>query len=372
MADIATASVSGSTPFSLTKSNGSLVVSYSDGRVVAPEVDELNKVFQRIEQEKIYANSAESDVAHIADEVIGGTPVLDALTKARAIEEKLDAEKKKIKKSAFTIYSTDEHGNRIEYLDRSSTPFDILIHTEDLPVSEEKANFKVEVDRTMLVINQVLKPGDHSKWSSPLNVDPDRRAKYIRGLRGICHVGLEHDDPDQLKLAKKSLESFREEFVANEAGAVKNRYLWRLGLRCLAMSVVASLCYIFALWLDGTHTVYRFRNFFILVAGAGVGAWLSFALRRVIVTFLDLAALEEDRLDPTLRVLFITALTSIVGLLIWTGAVSVGIGEFKTTAFVNSGATALLVGLLLGIAERTMATAVQQRATEFGAGIGGK
>jgi hypothetical protein len=72
-----------------------------------------------------------------------------------------------------------------------------------------------------------------------------------------------------------------------------------------------------------------------------------------------------------LKVLF-TALTSIVGLFIWTGAASLGIGEFTTAAFRNSGATALLIGLLLGVAERTMATAVEKRATEFGAGIGGK
>jgi len=140
----------------------------------------------------------------------------------------------------------------------------------------------------------------------------------------------------------------------------------------LVMSVVASLGYVYARSHPDIPTVYFYRNFFILVAGAGVGTWLSFALRRVIVTFLDLAALEEDRLDPSIRVLFITALTSIVGLLLWTRAVSLGIGEFTTTQFPNNGATALLIGLLLGVAERTMATAVQKRATEFGAGIGGK
>lgn len=68
----------------------------------------------------------------------------------------------------------------------------------------------------------------------------------------------------------------------------------------------------------------------------------------------------------------IAALTSIVGLLISTGAVSIGIGEFTTTHLLDHGAVALLIGLLLGVAERTMATAVQKRATEFGAGIAGR
>src|SRR5262249_24898810 len=150
------------------------------------------------------------------------------------------------------------------------------------------------------------------------------------------------------------------------------KYLRRLGLRCLAMSVIAALAYIYARSPLADPTVRYFRSFFMLVAGAGVGTWLSFALRRQILTFLDLATLEEDRLDPAFRVLFIAALTSFVGLLITTGAVLIGAGKFTTSEFIGNGPTALLIGLLLGIAERTMATAVQERATEFGAGIGGK
>lgn len=102
---------------------------------------------------------------------------------------------------------------------------------KDLLVSEEKANFKVDIDRTMMVIDQVLKPkGYHSNTTMVINQilkpegssskgtldwNSDRRAKYFRGLVGICRVGLEHEDPSQLTLARKSLESFREEFVAN-------------------------------------------------------------------------------------------------------------------------------------------------------------
>jgi hypothetical protein len=117
--------------------------------------------------------------------------------------------------------------------------------------------------------------------------------------------------------------------------------------------------------------VSEYRNFFLLAAGTSVGTWLSFSLRRVILSFLDLAALEEDRLDPTMRVLFIIALASVVGLLFRTKAVTVGIGNFQSD-FTLSGSYALLIGLLLGIAERTMATAVSKHAGDFAGGIGGK
>jgi len=116
---------------------------------------------------------------------------------------------------------------------------------------------------------------------------------------------------------------------------------------------------------------YAFRNFFLLTAGTAVGTWISFSLRRVILTFLDLAAIEEDQMDPTNRVLFIIGLASAVGLLFWAGAVSVGMGGFESN-IARHGAWAVLIGLLLSIAERTMATAVSKRATDFAGAIGGK
>ncbi|HST75687.1 MAG TPA: hypothetical protein VLJ20_09980 [Acetobacteraceae bacterium] len=91
----------------------------------------------------------------------------------------------------------------------------------------------------------------------------------------------------------------------------------------------------------------------------------------MILTFLDLAAIEEDQMDPTNRVLFIIGLASAVGLLFWAGAVSVGMGGFESN-IARHGAWAVLIGLLLSIAERTMATAVSKRATDFAGAIGGK
>jgi hypothetical protein len=113
------------------------------------------------------------------------------------------------------------------------------------------------------------------------------------------------------------------------------------------------------------------RNLPLLVAGTAAGTWLSFSLRRVILKFLDLAALEEDRLDPFMRLGFVTGLAIVVGLLMWQRAITVGLGDFTPRVW-NSGLSTVLLGLLLGIAERTLATAVYKRATDFGGAVGGK
>ncbi len=364
-------------PFTLIRLNGRLALGPLDGGFLDPKVNELNnelsKVRQTIEQKKNNTDRAELEVSSIFDKVKEDALSVDeALKQALSLEQRLEKEGLEKKKTPFTIFAIDERGEKHSYpISPSVSISKILIHAEDQPVSDGQAEFMVDIDRAIMVIDRVFKPEDQrSKWMPDWH--RDKRAGYLRELIGICHIGLEHADPSQLKTANKLLDSFRAAFFAKEVGTVKNNYLWLLGWQCLALSALASLVYICVRsWLDDTYVLHRFQSFFILVAGAGVGTWLSFSLRSPVRTFLDLAVLEEDRLDPTMRVLFITALTSIVGLFIWTKAVSLVLGGFSSEAFHASGAAALLIGLLLGISERTMATAVQKRATEFGAPLQG-
>jgi len=255
---------------------------------------------------------------------------------------------------------------------------DLRIIVPDLSIGAEKLGFKVDIDRTLTIIKVVLRGrdalGTPRKWQQERHyLEQRRRSHYIHQLAGIARVGLQGREVSLTALAKQSLSSLQEEFVAMEAGSVKNRYLRRLGLRCLVAAAFSVVGYFLCRNATGAgyQLPHALRNFFLLAAGTAVGTWISFSLRRVILTFLDLVALEEDQMDPTNRVLFVLGLSGVVGLLFWTGAVSVGIGEFKSQFAVN-GAWALLIGLLLGIAERTMASAVSKRATDFAGAIGGK
>ena len=93
-------------------------------------------------------------------------------------------------------------------------------------------------------------------------------------------------------------------------------------------------------------------------------------IRRVQLQFFDLAVLEEDRLDPGIRLLFVSGLTLTIGLLFWLGVVLITIGKFDTN-FVHSGTKAVLIGLLCGIGEKSLSTAVSRRASELVDRIGG-
>jgi hypothetical protein len=321
---------------------------------------------------------------------------------------------KQINSTAFSVQEIDIFG---EVADRTEhVSHDLSIMVSDRYVPPEKLSFKVEVDRTMMVIKVILPVNPAGDLSPLVDGQPGtllkriyarlverpiyylrriretarvatrfRRSDYIRKAAGIARVGLQAENPSLTSLAIQSLSAFREEIVSLEAGRVKNRYLWRLGWRCLVAAAASASVYLIinlecpvdyrnlSIPVDCPvfPTLSRYRNFFLLIAGTAMGTWISFSLRRVIISFLDLAALEEDRLDPSMRVLFIIGLATVVGLLFWTKAVTVGIGEFQSD-FSSSGSYALLIGLLLGIAERTMATAVSKRAGDFAGAIAGK
>lgn len=267
---------------------------------------------------------------------------------------------------------------------------DIEIQTRDAEIPPEKQKFKIEVDQAAIVIRSVLLDrieGRRSKIATYLanllskigiKIDPFSRdqdsarqklSQYLVSLGGAAEVGLMNLHPSQPAFAALALRSLKDEFVSREAGRVKNDYVFRLGFYGLLITVLCSTLYAASFYLDSDHLIYRFRNFFILGIGSAVGTWLSFSLRRVVLEFSDLALLEEDRLDPGLRMLFMLCLTTIVGMLFWTEAVTIEFGGLLGE-FGSSGSRAFLIGALCGIAERAVTTAVSRRAADFVSGLG--
>ncbi len=92
------------------------------------------------------------------------------------------------------------------------------------------------------------------------------------------------------------------------------------------------------------------------------GAWASFASRKVKLGFSDLAALEEDRIEPGLRLLFAGVLTIILALIFTPGVADIHVGDFRASSILGSGSVALLIGSFAGLAEKALPSAVMARA----------
>lgn len=314
--------------------------------------------------------------------------------------------------------------------------------------SREKQDLFVQVNNACAVIRTVCQQirDRANTWFrrkiTGIDAEAEKRARhlldeYVNKLAGIGRVGLEGTQTDLAKLALTSLKS---EFVAHEAGRIKNRYVRQLGgwsaffaavflaafaiiranscavlpgthapSACAATSLVwsgpavhapAGACATASWVWSGPATCAPVRDaaswawwdvrrlfllaaswvwwdahkmFLLAAAGAAIGAWISFAIRRLDLAFEDLALLEEESLEPPFRILFVTALTLIVCLLFWTGAVNIEIGNLKTgpAFFKTNGTIAMLIGLFCGLSERALATAVSGRAAAFVRGAGG-
>lgn len=242
---------------------------------------------------------------------------------------------------------------------------------DDTP-SPEKEELFVEIGSSITVIGTVCaQMKERAKTVEERGVADRLLDSYIRKLFGIARLGLEGPFPKPAKLA---LNELRNEFVVREAGRIKNTYVRTLGTASVTVAVPLIFAYVlivkaapsWAWWYD--H-----RMFLVAAAGAAIGTWLSFAVRRVKLAFADLAILEEDLLDPLVRVIFVVGLTTVACLLFWTGVMNIEIGSLKTNAaaFGRSGSIALLIGVFCGLSERALATAISGRAAAFVKGIGG-
>jgi hypothetical protein len=273
--------------------------------------------------------------------------------------------------------------------ERDGLATDVVLNIKDVsqPISEERQRLKTEIDGALSVVKLLheeraaASEGIGSFWfgrrpSSGKGIDPGLRLdRDIRRIADIARIGLAHESPSQVALARADLAAFKAEFAAREAGAVKNAYVGRLFLWCFLGGLACFALLLAAPWLDttlGTPATADAKPFLLLFVGAAIGTWLSFSLRRVTLGFADLVLLEEDRLNPGWRVLFVFGLTFVVGLLLTTGLVSLGGGAGSAVLDIaGSWRAALLVGLVCGIGERAIATAVRERAEGAARTVGG-
>ncbi len=103
-----------------------------------------------------------------------------------------------------------------------------------------------------------------------------------------------------------------------------------------------------------------------------IGTWLSFGLRRPKIVFKDLASIEDDMVEPAIRLIFTGLISFTIALIFACGMVNVNVGGLNSANLLAHGSSALLIGLLLGVSEQALPGALTRRASQFVSEIGGK
>jgi len=242
---------------------------------------------------------------------------------------------------------------------KSGTAPNILFYlVPQTSAPDEYSALQIDIEHTLTVLKVLFFPKQTVRFE-----------EYFSRLSDLARASL---GQDQVRLGRLALLALQSEIVSREAGPVKNGYIRRLGRWALLFGVIATAAYLYCRYGDtrAVPELHRFREFLSMLAGSFLGTWLSFSIRRVELSFDDLARLEQDLLDPSIRLLFVAGLTVVVGLLLATKAVVITFGGFNS-AFLDSGLAAVLIGCLCGIGEMGLPTAVGQRASEFVAVLGG-
>ncbi len=193
--------------------------------------------------------------------------------------------------------------------------------------------------------------------------DPKLRLPRFRELLSLAQVGLQSDNAEP-KVAASALANLKQSILMIEGSLRKSRYFKQLGqlaalygLPPLALAV-AMRCGASRFLTLVDCNLQKLAPLAIalalLFAGAMVGAWLSYGLRTVTLTFDDLTLPEEDRLDPRVRLAFVGVLSLVIGLALYLGAVEVSVGKISSHDITHRNALALLVGVLLGASERAL------------------
>ena len=227
-----------------------------------------------------------------------------------------------------------------------------LLQKYDCP--QEQLDLKERVESSLTVIKKIYEDR------------PFVRDEYIARLVSLSQAGLVGQTANP-KIGHSALNALSDEIVSREAGTIKNSYMRTLGIWCLGFGLSALL--VRAL-VDFFPEIFWFRltphaNVLIVWAGCMASAWVSFATRKTTLQLGDLVHMEEDKVDPPLRLIFVGLLSVAVCVFLLSGLFSVSVGSFSTTSLQSSGLVALTVGIAAGLAEKALPGFVTQKAAGF-------
>ena len=220
-------------------------------------------------------------------------------------------------------------------------------------VPAEQVELRDAVEQTLLVLRTMFKDGER------------RFVEYYRPLLSLAQAGLVGDAarPD---LSLRALSTLRAEITAREGGRIKNQYMKALLWRAVVLAI--PLFTIGAILRNTAPQSAALSNFFVLVGGSALGVWVSFGARKTTLRFEELHILEEDRLEPLIRLIFAGLLTVIIGLLFGLKAVVVTIGAVTTDRIMTEWPVALLIGMLCGFSEQALSSTVAKHASTLFSG----
>lgn len=219
--------------------------------------------------------------------------------------------------------------------------------TDDIPKNQQELYVKAES------ACNIIKALEHT--------DKQIKKKYFDKLLSLSRVGLVAN-PAQTETAEFALMKLKEEIVLVEGRRIKNHYMKLLGLDALIIGMIASMvaevCFYFTGWSWCISAL-------CIIIGALAGTWVSFGARKFEIEFEDIASLENDKMTPVIRLIYIAITALIFALLMNVGLIDVKVGNVDISKAFTSIKPALVIGILCGLVESKIGIQVYKKAVSL-------
>ncbi|HEY5556849.1 hypothetical protein [Acetobacterium sp.] len=192
------------------------------------------------------------------------------------------------------------------------------------------------------------------------DTDIKKKRKYHSKLVSLAKAGLEGETA-QPKLALSALKKLEEEILMVEGQRIKNNYMINLGKIAIIISIAAFGIYLFVNNQFPTADPV-FTAGAIVWIGAMLGTWVSFGARKHIMTFKELSVIEDDRMNPLMRLIYIGICSIILYLFIKIGLFNISIGEMSAKDLLGTVPGQMLIGIVCGLTESKIGISIFEKA----------
>lgn len=240
-------------------------------------------------------------------------------------------------------------------------PNDIIFSVKSTitQVTENQQKLHLEIEKTLVVVRKLYE-------NSPIELQ-----HYFSQLLTLAQAGLVPEENAQPTISLNALQQLKAEIIDKKSGEVKNTYFKTLGINAayLGLPILLICLIIKTLYYfqnsDIINNLSIFSNFLFVWCASLVGVWLSFGARKTILTFEELTTIEEDRLEPLIRLIFVGVMALMFSLLFYKEAIVLEIGKISTKSISNDSFIAIIFGVFLGLSEKLIGQKLTKKATSL-------
>lgn len=239
-------------------------------------------------------------------------------------------------------------------------PNDIVfsVKPEIVQVTENQQKLHLEIEKTLVVVRKLF-----------VNSEIELQ-HYFSQLLTLAQAGLVPENAQPV-ISLNALQQLKTEIIDKKSGEVKNTYFKTLGYKAI---LLGSPPLIIGLIIKGIYyfsdndiisNLSVFSNFLYIWSSCLLGIWLSFGARKTILSFEELTTIEEDRLEPIMRLIFVGLIALVFSLLFYKEAIVIELGSISTKQISKDSFISIIFGVFLGLSEKIIGQKITKKASSL-------